>query len=73
VRAPHHPFVIVASDNDRQRWIAFSGPVEVTSISYWCWVLTKSGTFIAEVAGILGLIGIVRWAWRPRGPGQVAV
>ncbi len=56
VRAPRRPFVVVARDQDPQRWIAFSAPVEMSNLSYWTWQLMKNGFLIAEIAGAGALL-----------------
>ena len=53
VPAPQRPFVIVARDADPQRWLAFSAPVEMSSLSYACWQGVKNGRLIAEITAIL--------------------
>jgi hypothetical protein len=56
VRAPDRPFTIVAKDEDRSRWLAFSAPVEMTCFSYDCWRVVKNGRLLAECALALALI-----------------
>jgi hypothetical protein len=51
VRAPRQPFVVVAHDRHAARWFAFSGPVEMSTLSYWAWRVTKNGLLIVWVAG----------------------
>jgi hypothetical protein len=51
VRAPRQPFVVVAHDRHAARWFAFSGPVEMSTLSYWAWRATKNGLLIVWVAG----------------------
>jgi hypothetical protein len=56
VHAPARPFVIVASDQTPNGWLAFSAPVEVSNLSYWALRIMKRGLLIAEVAGVLALL-----------------
>ncbi len=39
--APRVPFVIAARDQDPDRWLAFSGPIEMGRLSYWAWQAVK--------------------------------
>lgn len=56
VRAPRKPFVVVARDTDNQRWLAFSAPIEMGTLSYWTWHGVKNGLLIAEIAAALAAI-----------------
>lgn len=56
VRAPRQPFIVVASDRDSHRWLAFSSPAEVSALSYWGWRSLKHGLLIAEIAAGIALL-----------------
>jgi hypothetical protein len=56
VRAPARPFVIFASDQTANGWLAFSAPVEVSQLSYSARRIMKQGLLIAEVAIALALL-----------------
>ena len=59
VRAPREPFVVVARDGDTQRWLAFSAPAEMSSLSYLGWQAAKNGPLIAYISGCAaGLLGL---------------
>ena len=68
VRAPRGPFVVVARDADPQRWLAFSGPVEMGWLSYWAWQATRQGLLLVYTAsgGALMLVAIAAWSGRQR-------
>jgi hypothetical protein len=55
VRAPHQPFVVVATDRSPTGWLAFSAPVEISPLSYLSWRTMKNGVLIAEAAAALAL------------------
>lgn len=57
VPSPGVPFIVVARDTDPTRWLAFSGPVEMGSLSYWAWQANKHslllfGLTAATTAGL---------------------
>jgi hypothetical protein len=61
VRTPREPFVIAASDEDSQRWLAFAEPVEMGPLSHWAWRAAKQGWLIAEIAaGAALLLGLAQ-------------
>ena len=51
VRAPAVPFVIAASDDSRNAWMAFSPPVEMASGSYYAWQATRHGKLLLYFTG----------------------
>lgn len=53
VRKPAVPFVVVARDTAPDRWLAFSGPVELGPLSHLARHAVKHGLLLAQVA--LGL------------------
>lgn len=56
VRAPRAPFVVTAVDASAQRWLAFSAPVEMGTLSYAAWRCAKNGLFVAEGAAAAALL-----------------
>ncbi len=65
VPAPRQPFVMVARDTDPTRWLAFSGPVEVGTLSFWAARATKHGLLVlAFAAGATLLLGVLALATR---------
>ena len=69
VRAPRQPFVVVARDQDSARWLAFSAPVEMGTLSYLAFQAAKHGLLLAQIAFVIAaaLAGLV-WFTRPRSP-----
>ena len=64
VPKPAAPFVVVARDTDPERWLAFSGPIEMGPLSYLAWQANKHGLLILQLAGgatlLLALAALVR-------------
>ena len=61
-RSPGSHLEIVASDQDRRNWFAFSAPVEMGWLSYWSQVLLQSGALVFTVGVVLaGGPAAVRW------------
>ncbi len=59
VRAPRGPFVVVARDASPERWLAFSGPVEMSSLSYFAWQTVKNGWLVFELTvSLSALLGL---------------
>ena len=58
VRAPAEPALLVARTDDAAHWFAFSEPVEMSSLSYDAWQLTRLGRWLA-LFGISGGLVIV--------------
>ena len=56
LRAPREPFIVVARDTDPARWLAFSAPVEMGSLSHWAWRATKHGLLIAICAATVSAL-----------------
>ena len=50
---------MVAKDTDRDRWLAFSGPVEMGDLSYWAWQAAKNGALLASLSAIAVILFIV--------------
>jgi hypothetical protein len=62
VPAPAKPFVVVAHNEDPGRWLAFSPPIEMKTLSYWAWRGVKNGLLIAEAAtGAALFLGAATW------------
>lgn len=59
VRAPARAFVVAARVSDPGRWLGFSQPVEMPTISHFCWWLVKSAGMIWRVSAI----GVLLLAW----------
>ncbi len=66
VPKPAAPFVVVARDTDPERWLAFSGPIEMGPLSYWAWQANKHGLLILQVAGAATLLLALAALVRPR-------
>ena len=64
IPAPTRPYVIVARDNSRTAWLAFSGPTEMGPLSYWAWRATKHGLLIVYITGAVCLALVVVVALR---------
>lgn len=60
VRAPERPFVVAAHVANPAYWLAFSQPVEMTSVSHATWVMIKNGGLILWVSAtaLLLLTGV---------------
>lgn len=71
VRAPSGPFVVVARDLHPARWFAFSGPIEMGSLSYLASRATKLGALILW-AGVAGTLLIAGWQLVARRGAHVA-
>ena len=73
VRAPRQPFVLLARDSAPDRWLAFSAPVEMGSLSFLAWQAAKNAWWLVygSATAAAGL-GALAW-WRQRGPGPVFV
>ncbi len=69
VRAPRVPFVIVAQDRDPTRWLAFSGPVEMGTLSHAARMATKHSLVVlyssAAATIVLALIAAAMTCRRP--------
>jgi preprotein translocase subunit SecG len=50
---------MVAKDTDRDRWLAFSGPVEMGQLSYWAWQTAKNGALLARLSAIAIVLFVV--------------
>ncbi|MDO8539352.1 MAG: hypothetical protein Q7S40_02845 [Opitutaceae bacterium] len=50
VHAPSRPAVLVARADAPGKWLAFSEPIELTSLSYWAWRTAKQGVLILCLA-----------------------
>lgn len=63
VRAPTVPFVIAARDHDTARWLAFSGPVEMGTLSHAARMATKHSLVVlyssAAATIVLALLAAV--------------
>jgi hypothetical protein len=66
VKAPNSEFIVLARAAEPGKWLAFSRPVEMGTLSYWAWRAVKKGRLIAEIAGGAAiLLGIAAaWPWR---------
>ncbi len=63
--------IIVAKDNSPQNWIAFTGPVEMSALSFWALRLVQSGWVLALLGIILLLPLALAQVWptpASRGP-----
>jgi hypothetical protein len=59
VPKPSVPFVVVARDQDPNRWLAFSGPAEMGPLSHWAWRANKHGVLIFTItAGVTLVLGL---------------
>jgi len=65
VPAPSEKFVISARGALGASPFAFSEPVEMTTGSYWAWILNKNGQLIASIALALALL-LSGFAWFSR-------
>ena len=52
VTAPRVPFVVVARDQDPARWLAFSAPVEMGTLSYLALRATQHGLLLAQLSAL---------------------
>ncbi len=69
VRAPLVPFVVVARDEDSHHWLAFSAPVEMSSLSHFAWQAARNGLLIAELAlGAAALLALAAIGWKREPP-----
>ena len=59
VRTPPEPSILVARDHSPTGWFAFSGPVEMSAGSYWCWRLTKDGWNFVILGSFVCLGGLI--------------
>ncbi len=69
VRAPAAPFVVVARDDDPAAWLAFSGPMEMSELSYRVMRTVKQGVLIAVLAA-LGTVALALAVWIRAGGGK---
>ncbi len=71
VRAPRQPFTLVARDSDPKRWLAFSAPVEMGSLSFLAWQTAKNAWWLVY-GSMAAAAGLGAFAWsRQRGPASV--
>jgi hypothetical protein len=56
VRAPRVAYRLVARDADSTRWFAFSGPIEMGSLSYWAWQATKHSLLLLYASSAATLL-----------------
>lgn len=60
VAAPREDFVIVALDQSRAGWMAFSEPATMGWESYWAWRAVRIGNDLA-IAGLVTAAGLLIW------------
>jgi hypothetical protein len=53
---PHRPVQLVATDNNNQDWLAFSEPVEMSTLSFLAMLLVKQGALIFFCAATAALL-----------------
>lgn len=58
VRAPREPAMLVARNASAGRWLAFSEPVEISTLGYRTAQLARHGGWVMLAGGLLGLIGL---------------
>jgi hypothetical protein len=67
VPAPRVAYRLVARDADPARWFAFSGPVEMGSLSYWAWQANKHSLLLLYGStGATALLALAALAARRR-------
>jgi hypothetical protein len=67
VPAPRVAYRLVARDADPVRWFAFSGPVEMGSLSYWAWQANKHSLLLLYGStGATALLALAALAARRR-------
>ncbi|PTX92588.1 hypothetical protein DB354_14775 [Opitutus sp. ER46] len=62
VRVPAQPFVIVAHDRDAHRWLAFSAPVEVATLSYLAVLVVRHALWLTVIGVLAAIAAFIRLA-----------